>query len=151
MKIDWQKLKLGLEKRWLHLEAGLFWAFAGGMLLHFATGWITGFTTLTRVLAVTGGSVLALIIYWYGFSRLAKKNIVRIDNIPSQRPCIFAFQKWSSYPLVIVMISMGIFLRKHSGLPTYLLAPMYLGLGGSLFLSSLLYFQNIWQKSVHPL
>jgi hypothetical protein len=76
---------------------------------------------------------------------VAIKNIKRIDLIVSERPCIFAFQEWKSYPLVAVMISMGIYLRKYSLFPKSLLAIMYIGIGGGLFLSGFKYFQKIIQ------
>lgn len=45
---------------------------------------------------------------------------------------------------MIVMISLGIFLRLYSPIPKPLLAVMYIGIGGSLFLASLHYYKHIW-------
>jgi len=93
------------------------------------------------------GLILALIIYQFGFSNLAKKNSRRIQNIPVEKPCIFDFQEWHSYPLVLFMIGLGITLRNFSPIPKPLLGIMYIGIGGGLGLSSLVYYLALWK---HP-
>ena len=50
------------------------------------------------------------------------------------------FSEWKSYPLVLVMIALGIYLRAYSPIPKSLLAVLYLGIGGGLSSSSLRYF-----------
>jgi hypothetical protein len=62
--------------------------------------------------------------------------------------CLFAFQKWSSYPLVLVMVAMGIYLRRYSPIPKPDLAILYLGLGASLFASSFKYYAQML-NSIH--
>ena len=64
-----------------------------------------------------------------------------------ERVCLFAFQKWTSYPLVLVMIAMGIYLRHYSPIPKPYLAILYIGLGLSLFISSLLYYRQAFRTS----
>lgn len=140
MDIDIGKLKPGLDKIWLYLFAGIMWLFAGGLLIRYALGWQKAFELKLQLITLLGGILLALGIYRFGFSKVAEKNILRIQGLSCKRPCVFAFQQWSSYPLVIVMISLGIYLRVYSSLPKSLLAPMYLGIGGSLAFSSLNYF-----------
>ena len=47
------------------------------------------------------------------------------------------------------MISLGIFLRKTSFVPKFLLAPMYIGIGFALFTASFKYYVfifNDWNK-----
>jgi hypothetical protein len=78
------------------------------------------------------------------FARMAEKNIQRIEDLPS-RPCLFAFQSWTSYPLVAFMISLGLALRA-SPLPKPLLAGLYLAIGGGLFLASLRYFSFLLHR-----
>ncbi len=124
------------------------WAIAGMMLLHFAWSWLKTLSQGLQAAALIGGLLLALAIYRFGFLKLAKKNIQRVDAIPSERPCLFAFQQWTSYPLVVAMISIGIFLRKYSSLPKSLLTPMYLGIGGSLLLASTQYYKHLWVNAL---
>ena len=147
MDIDLGNLKPGLDKFWLYLFAGIMWLFAGGLLIRYAIGWQKAFELKLQLITLLGGILLALAIYRFGFSKVAEKNIQRIQDIPCAHPCVFAFQQWSSYPLVIVMISLGIYLRVYSALPKSLLAPMYLGIGGSLSMSSLNYLLKMLSDS----
>lgn len=95
-----------------------------------------------RYIAIGAGTGLALglVIYRFGFSRIAKKNIYRIAA-KSNPACVFAFQAWRSYLLIAIMISVGIALR-HSTLPRLLLAVIYSSIGTGLACSSTLYYQE---------
>ena len=141
----WTKLTPALPKIWLYALAGLMWSGVGIFLCSLTIEWLAPVERF-RFWFILGGTVLALGIYRFGFSRFADKNIHRIDLIPKAKVCIFAFQQWSSYPLVIFMISLGIFLRKYSPIPKSWLAVLYIGIGGSLFLASFHYYRQIWQN-----
>jgi hypothetical protein len=131
------------KKIWLHLTAGLMWSGVGIMLIAFAATWLGLVRSWPVILYVLAGLLLAAAIYFFGFSKLANRNVQRIINIPKQRVCIFAFQKWTSYPLVMVMVGMGIYLRHYSPIPKPDLAVLYLGLGVSLFASSFQYYLQV--------
>lgn len=141
-----QKLKPGLPKPWLHLTAALMWSGVGILLNTLGSEWLDPVPGWQVVLLAFFGAGLAVAIYQFGFSKLARENIHRIEAIPAEKPCWFAFQKWSSYPLVAFMIGLGIFLRKHTPIPIPYLAVLYIGIGGGLFLSSLLYYMHLWRK-----
>ena len=143
--MDWiRKLKPGVNKFWLDLLSGLMWSGVGIFLISLTREWVP-FEGLGIVLAVRfAGVLLGLAIWYWGFSRLAKRNIIRIEAIASDKPCVFAFQGWTSYPLVAVMISLGIFMRVYSPIPKWVLAIGYVGIGQGLFLSSLYYYQHLW-------
>ncbi|MGD8603948.1 MAG: hypothetical protein PVF49_05165, partial [Anaerolineales bacterium] len=64
-----------------------------------------------------------------------------IRELP-EKACLFAFQQWYSYPLVIFMVTLGLLLR-HSELPRHLLAILYLGIGGGLLLASRHYYLTL--------
>jgi len=132
-----------VHKSWLYISAGLMWAGVGVLLNRYAYQWLAHNKLDHIVWNLVGGVVLACLVYFLGFSRLAEKNIKRIESINVGKPCLFAFQQWTSYPLVIVMMSMGIYLRKFSPLPKIYLASLYIGIGGGLFLASLLYFKKL--------
>ena len=138
-----EKFKPGVRKAWLHLSAGLMWLGVGGMLISFASRWLRLVPAPTVILYITDGIVLAAGIYFLGFSRLAKKNICRICSIAGERICLFAFQEWKGYPLVLFMIAVGIYLRMYSPFPKPLLAVLYMGIGGGLSSSSLHYFMTV--------
>ena len=131
------------KKIWLHLTAGIMWSGVGIMLVAFAATWLGLVHSWTVLLLILAGLLLAAGIYFFGFSKLASSNIQRIIKIPKQRVCLFAFQKWTSYPLVLVMVGMGIYLRRYSPIPKPYLAILYLGLGASLFGSSLKYYSQV--------
>lgn len=135
-----------VKKIWLHLTAGVMWSAVGIMLTVFAVSWFELVHSWTVLLLIAAGLLLAAAIYFFGFSRLAARNVQRIMAIPKERVCLFAFQKWSSYPLVLVMVGMGIYLRRYSPIPKPDLAILYLGLGGSLFASSITYYSQIFHS-----
>ena len=141
-----EKWALAAPKSWLYATAGLMWSGVGVFLCRLTVEWLTPVKSESRIWLISGGVVLAISIYIFGFSRFADKNIRRIAAIPKKKVCIFAFQQWSSYPLVVFMISLGIFLRKYSPIPKPWMAVMYIGIGGSLFLASFHYYKNIWVK-----
>ncbi len=152
MNTSWiRKITLAVLKKWLFLLAGLMWSAVGVMLCWLACGWLQA-TNRNTILAMGSiGLILALTIYTFGFSVLANRNIQRIKRFPKERVCIFAFQSWTSYPMVAFMISLGIFLRTSPWVPKPYLAVLYLGIGGSLFLASLHYYGTLlthWQKGV---
>ena len=95
------------------------------------------------------GALLASAIFYFGFSKLAKKNIQRINDMVGDKICIFAFQEWKSYPLVVVMIGLGISLRKFFPIPKPYLSILYIGIGGGLFLSSLYYYKHLLRPPHH--
>lgn len=135
------------KKLWLHLLAGVLWAAVGCMLTIIASQWLQPVGWVFQILIIVCGLLMAGGISRWGFSRLALKNILRIEAYAQEKVCLFAFQKWSSYPLVAFMISLGIYLRKFSTFPKPALAILYFGIGGGLFLASRHYF-NIFIKIV---
>ncbi len=138
-----KRLKPGVSKIWLYLLAGLMWTLVGLMLIRFAIRWMKVADISTLLLLVLGGIALALIIYFFGFSRFAEKNNARISSYRNEQICIFAFQAWTSYPLVAFMISLGIYLRLYSPFSELMLAIAYLGIGSSLFLASFHYYTQL--------
>jgi hypothetical protein len=129
-----------VNKVWLYLFAGVMWTGVGVMLIRFASRWLKPLQASSTLLIVPAGIALAFGIYSYGFARFADKNIKRISDYSNEQVCLFAFQAWTSYPLVAFMIALGIYLRLHSPFPKWVLAIIYLGIGGSLFLASFHYY-----------
>ena len=136
-----------VHKRWLHALAGVMWSGVGLFLMSLAYGWLLPVHWEYAILLALAGILLAVAIYWFGFSKLAGSNSRRISDYKKRKVCIFAFQKWSSYPLVAFMIGLGITLRRYSPIPKPLLAVMYIGIGGSLFLASFHYYVAFWKES----
>ena len=150
MKLTAHNLAPRTRKIWLHLTAGFVWSAVGIMLLAFAAAWLFSLHSWTVWLFASAGCLLAMAIFSFGFSKLAAKNIERIVSLPQDSVCLFAFQRWTSYPLILVMIGMGIFLRHYSTIPKPYLAILYIGIGASLFASSILYYLQV-VRSAHSL
>jgi hypothetical protein len=137
------RLNPAVERRWLLLVAGCLWTAVGVMLNVFAVEWLSTAAWAVSLPLAAVGLVAALVIYRFGFLRLALRNISRIGGV-KQHICVFAFQAWKSYLIVVVMMALGIALRS-SGIPKPDLAPLYMGIGGGLLLSSLHYYRQLLQ------
>ena len=137
------RLTPALGKRWLLLIAGLTWCGVGILLNSYAFEWFAMVSTGSWLLLGAIGVIIGAGFYMLIFARFSDKNIVRIGAYQQERICIFAFQRWTSYPLVAVMIGMGIFLRKYSPIPKPYLAPLYFGIGSALFIAGLKYFRSV--------
>ena len=135
------KLKPVVRRCSLLLISGLMWSAVGIMLNAFAYRWLHTMPIMQIIPAVTGGIILGLTITFFGFSKIVQKNINRILALPV-RVCVFAFQEWKSYILIVVMMSMGIYLRSHSFMPKVILGGGYIGIGTALFLSGLPYYRE---------
>ncbi len=130
------------NKRWLLVLAGATWMAVSFMLAAFAYSWLRPLPWTGALPLVLTGLVIAVLAYRLGFVALAMKNIRRIQRM-SDDPCLFAFMHWKSYPMIAVMVTGGALLR-HSAFPKPILAVIYLGMGGCLFLSSLHYYPEAW-------
>jgi len=144
------KLKPAVSRYWLISLAGLLWSAVGVMLCRLAYLWLTAVPWGGAVFLGISGILLALIAYRFGFSRIVGKNIDRIQQF-SEKGCIFAFQAWKSYLIIVIMVALGLFLR-YSPLPKQYLAVVYLAVGGALFLSRFHYYALLWRVGVrgHP-
>jgi hypothetical protein len=139
-----ERWKPALPRAWLYLLSGLMWSGVGLMLCFLAYGWLLQVEVLNALLLTAAGVLLGTAIYRFGFLGLAIKNINRIRLLPA-KACLFAFQEWKSYPLIAVMIMLGITLR-HSPIPKSYLAVLYIGIGLGLFLASLQYYLSLVKR-----
>jgi hypothetical protein len=139
-----RKLKPEVSKKWLIASAGLMWSAAGILLCRLAYHWLAADLSGAWG-AVFGGCGLAAAVgvYFFGFSKIAKKNIDRLCLFP-EKVCFFAFPARKSYLLILLMIGMGYLLR-HSLIRKDYLAVVYIAIGGALFLSSLHYYGTLWR------
>ncbi len=135
------KLKPSVNKKYLILLSGLMWSGVGILLNWFAFRWLPELEQWQILFAYSLGIIAGFIIAKFGFNKLAVKNKNRILDYP-EKVCAFAFQRWQMYLLIIVMMSMGIFMRTSGLIPKYLLAPVYIGIGLALFSGSFVYHKN---------
>jgi len=127
----------------LVLIAGLVWSAVGIGLLTAAVRWLLQSDTYVAPALLTG-LVAGWFTYALGFKKLVEKNLDRIRRLAPEkdRICVFAFQHWRSYIIVVIMIALGYTLR-HLPVERVLIAPVYLAVGLGLTLASLHYFVNL--------
>ncbi|MBW1707897.1 MAG: hypothetical protein JRJ86_22520 [Deltaproteobacteria bacterium] len=138
-----EKLVPAVSKRWLYFVAGVIWSCVGFLLTHLAYGWLLPVERWVAWLLALMGVLMAFAIYRFLFTWFADKNIRRVDNLSKDKICVFAFQQWTSYPLVAFMVALGISLRKYSPIPKSFLAVVYIGIGGGLLIASFRYYAHL--------
>ena len=141
-----KSLKPAVTKSWLIALAGLMWTGAGVMLCRLAYHWFVIIHMGIGITLGVLGVVMAFGAYHFGFSKIAKKNIERLSRL-TEKTCIFAFQTWKGYLIIMVMITIGVFIRSAPISKTYL-AVLYTTIGGALLLASFLYYKLLWQMFI---
>ncbi len=132
-----KKFDPAVDKRILVAVSGTIWTAVGILLCNHAVNWLSEAMNQNVLWPGSAGIILALCIHHFGFVKLADKNIKRIMD-KEGKVCIFGFQPWKSYFIILIMVGMGIILRQSS-IPKPYLSIIYMGFGGAMFLSSLRY------------
>ena len=140
--MNYSSLNPRVERKWLIIISGAMWSCVGIFLNILSYGWLKSFNNNQVILSIIIGIFTGWVIAYFGFSNLAIKNVSRILAYP-KKVCIFAFQEWESYILIVFMMSLGIYIRTTGLIPKIILAPMYIGIGTALFLASFKYYKNL--------
>jgi hypothetical protein len=129
-----------VSRKVLRLTAGVVWTAVGLALCVAAAHWLV-VTHSHWIVPLSMGVIVGAFIYRFGFLRLVNKNKARIsEQAPgSNKVCLFAFQSWRSYGIIIIMMGMGYGLR-HLSISRIYLVPIYMAIGIGLFLASLHYY-----------
>lgn len=135
------RLNPRVDRKILILIAGLMWCGVGVMLISFAATWLNRYEGKGVLLYYAAGFLAAIPIHYFGFLKIADKNLARLLPLKEKR-CLFSFITWKSYLIIVVMMTMGITMR-HSSIPKQYLSVLYNGIGLGLFLSGLRYFQQL--------
>jgi len=135
------QFKPEVQKFWLMTIAGLMWSIVGLMLCWFAVMWLIASDWPSIIGYGLAGSGLAVLANYLAFSKIAGRNIDRLNQMPA-KVCIFAFQAWKSYLIIALMIILGSVMR-HSPVPKQYLSVIYIAVGGALFMASLQYYRSI--------
>ena len=144
---EWiKKLDPAIPKFWLVALAGVSWSIIGVVLCEMAYHWLVDSHSSFKMYLSIVGIILAVVFYYFMFSKIAVKNIKRLDLV-KDKSCLFAFQAWKGYLIILFMVPLGYFLR-HSQFPKQYLAAIYLTIGGALFISSFHYYKYIWKSRV---
>ena len=139
-----RKLNPAVPSHWLLLLAGFLWMAVGVFLCLRAFVWLEEVNGTSEIIFGASGAVVAVVGNRFMFANVAHKNVGRIFLLP-QRACVFAFTAWKGYAMIVVMVALGITVR-NSSFPKRYLAPIYIAMGGALFLSSFVFYQSFWQR-----
>ena len=133
-----------VPKRWLLMIGGVMWTSVGILLIILAVGWLLAAPSIGMLLLGLLGVGISIFANQAQFTRLAKKNIRRILNL-AEKASVFAFQAWTGYLIIAVMMTGGMLLR-HSIVPKPTLAVVYLSIGGALLQASVRYYIQFFQR-----
>ena len=139
MTVD--RFKPDVPKCWLFATSGVMWSVVGLIMCTTAASWLAVQDIVRLISFEVAGVALAVAAFRWGFGRIARKNIRRLRQLPD-RGCFFAFQAWTSYLIIALMIVLGVALRQ-SPIPKAWLAIVYTGVGGALFLASFSYYRHL--------
>ena len=146
MKKTLESCKPSVRRRWLVFAAGAVWLAVGIGLTAVACFWLSRSTWPLGLVIGIISLVLGLIVYFLGFSRIVKKNLARIGGKP-ETVCLFAFQGWRSYFLILTMMLMGYTIR-HLPIPMDIDAMIYFTMGSAMICGSWLYFREFSAETV---
>ena len=135
------RLKPSVPKCWLFAASGVMWSAVGIMMCATGVIWLAPKGIVNAAGWGLAGVIFAVASVRWCFGGIAQKNIRRLRQLPD-RGCLFAFQAWKSYLIIIIMIALGIILRQ-SPIPRHFLAVAYTAIGGALFLSSFYYYHHL--------
>lgn len=133
--------KPAVPKCWLFAASAAMWSVVGLMLGITAIGWLVPEGWLRGMGYGVAGLLLTVGVLRQRFGRLAQQNIHRLQALP-ERGCLFAFQAWKSYLIIVFMIALGSTLR-HLPFARHYLAVVYTAIGGALVLGSFHYYRHL--------
>lgn len=134
-----------VSKHYLLLVAALVWTFAGGMLLFRGltiNNPLPAHWELKLLLCIVAG----LLFFRLLFNRISAKHVLRIKNLPIERPTIFSFFNLKSYLMMFSMIALGITLRLTGAVSPEYLSFMYVTMGIPLLMSSFRFYSTFFKS-----
>lgn len=136
-------LNPAVPRFWLPPIAGGMWAAVGAMLIGRAAGWIRLLPPLGALAASAGAALAAWWLARRFFLPLVDRNLERLAARP-ERSCVFGVFPWRSWLMVVLMVSLGISLRRW--IPPAWLVPPYVCMGLCLWAGALRYL-DAWRRS----
>ena len=132
-----------IQKTYLLLVAAVVWTFAGSMLLYRGFSFLMDYQHFL-VVKIAGSAIGGLIFLKLLFFKISGKHVLRIQNLPHDRPCLFSFFNLKSYMMMIIMITSGITLRKTGVISPEYLSLIYLMMGIPLLMSSFRFYYSFF-------
>lgn len=132
-----EKMKPGINRRYLVFVAALVWTAAAVILLKNGIKWQADDSQYLIILHIYSGVVGGLLFYYALFARISYKHIKRIFLVEDPKPCIFSFFDGRSYFLMAIMIAAGITLRSLHIFNKDNLGTFYIAMGIPLMMSAI--------------
>ncbi|WP_261433757.1 hypothetical protein [Berryella wangjianweii] len=86
-------------------------------------------------------TVVVFLPFFFMFQSIARKNRVRISNLPTDRNNPLSFFTLKSYLVVAFMMTLGAVLRSTPAVPRFFIAFFYVGLGTALLSAAVSYLR----------
>lgn len=131
-------LKPGVPKIVLIAMGAVLWGFAAFRILRMGFIFIERHALhhmLNYIIGLAGFFPFFLLV----FRKVSSKYVQRIKNLPTQRPCIFAFFSIRGYFMMTIMIGMALILSRWKLIPELYEGTFFISLGLSLLASSIMY------------
>lgn len=129
----------------LLLITASIWMTACCILLARSYIWANDMSFTHLALAIPIGIILGSIKTKFIFSKLNQKNITRINSY-KEKVSIWNFHINKDKLLILLMIIIGVILRRTPFIPKELLMPLYLGIGLSMFYVVIMYITAFIKK-----
>lgn len=121
-----------IKKNWLIFENCLLWMVAGFNILRIGVN-----SAIADGSLVWLWSIVVFTAFAFMFFRVIKKNCDRIKAMEGEKAPFYKFMTVKGFATVIFMMTLGITLRKFTGLPISFFAYFYTGLGAALTIAGL--------------
>lgn len=140
-----KKCRPTVRRCWRLLLAGFIWLAVGIALTVVACLWLLDTEWPLNLGLAAASPCLGFLVSRLGFARIAARNIARLRQQP-EPACVFSFQGWRSYLLIVIMMGFGYALR-HLPVPKSVDAVIYFTMGSALAFSSSHYFRAFARES----
>jgi hypothetical protein len=113
------------------------------MLLHKAFAWKNLFDSAQLILAIAIGIGLGALKSYFIFHKITVENVARIMNLDANKVTLWQFHATRHKIIILVMILLGVTLRRLPFVLKEVLFPIYLGIGLAMVYVVVLYFVKI--------
>lgn len=125
-------------KRWLFLTSALLWGFASSRILPKGVSSVIADHRLWVVMAM----LLVFVGFFMMFMKVSGKYSRRIAGLDGEKFPLYRFMSLKGYLIIGFMMSLGITLGLIPGVPTWVFAVIYPGLGLGLFSGAMKFLYN---------
>lgn len=130
-----------VSKKVLLIIGGTLWFIAGGVLVYRGVDAIAHSNT-TSILKIVITVIAAILFYVLIFKRVAFKQISRLEQMPNSKYPFYMFLSIRSFLMMLLMMGIGIALRK-SGIVSFNILMFFLPvMGSSLLISAFRFYRH---------